>query len=115
MWTLPRKPASLPSGYSFRLVDRRLLATLLNEPNKAVATALVLQDTAQALRKRIHAGHFYTKEELHRTRVAAATAVAALRALRVNDPDVHDAADALACFLRDEDYPPRALGMGASP
>lgn len=105
VWTLPRKPASLPSSFSFRLVDRRLLATLLNEPTKAIATALVLQDTAHALRKRIQAGHFYTKAELHRTRVAAATAMAALRALRFNNPDAHDAAEALACFLRDENYP----------
>lgn len=104
IYTLPRRPASLPNSFSFRLVDRELLRSMLNEPAKAVATALVLQEAAHALRKRVHAGHFHTKAELHRTRVAAATAVAALRALRMNDPETHRAAESLSCFLRDEAY-----------
>lgn len=105
IYTLPRRPASLPNSFSFRLVDRELLRSMLNEPPvKAVATALVLQEAAHALRRRVHAGHFHTKAEVHRTRVAAATAVAALRALRLNAPEAHRAAESLSCFLRDEAY-----------
>lgn len=104
IYTLPRRPASLPNSYSFRLVDRALLTEMLREPSKAVATATILQDAAHALRRRVHAGHYFTKVELHRTRVAAATAVAALRALRLNNPEAHRAAESLSCFLRDEAY-----------
>lgn len=104
IYAMPRRPASLPTSFSFRLVDCELLRSMLNEPSKAVATALVLQETAHAIRRRVHAGHFHTKAEVHRTRVAAATAVAALRALRLNDPEAHRAAESLSCFLRDEAY-----------
>jgi len=113
IYTLPRRPASLPKGYSFRLVDRELLRAMLNEPSKAVATALVLQDAAHALRRRVHAGHFHTKAEVHRTRVAAATAVAAIRALRVSNDEAARAADSLSCFLRDEAYDASAFGGAA--
>ncbi len=113
IYTMPRKPAALPVGYSFRLVDQTLLRTLLNEPSKAVATAVVLQDHAHALRKRVHRGGFCTKAEVHRTRVAAATAVAALRALRLSNEEAHRAADSLACFLRDEAYEASAFGGAA--
>ena len=41
---------------------------------------------------------------------AAATAVAALKALRLNNNDANRAADALVCFLRDESTEPSAFG-----
>lgn len=113
MWELPRKGTALPNSYSFRLVDRQMLAAFLNDPSQAVATAAVLQDTAHALRNRVHRGQFYTKVEVHRTRVAAATAVAALKALRLNNPDANCAADSLVCFLRDEPCEPSAFGGAA--
>ncbi len=110
MWELPRKGAALPNSYSFRLVDRQMLTAFLNEPSQAVATAIVLKETAHALRNRVHRGQFHTKAEVHRTRVAAATAVAALKALRLNSNDANRAADALVCFLRDESPEPSAFG-----
>ena len=110
MWELPRKGAALPNSYSFRLVDRQMLTAFLNEPSQAVATAVVLKETAHALRNRVHRGQFHTKAEVHRTRVAAATAVAALKALRLNNNDATRAADALVCFLRDESPEPSAFG-----
>jgi hypothetical protein len=113
MYELPRKPSTLPNAYSFRLVNRQLLTAMLNEPSQAVATALVLQDTAHSLRNRVHRGQFHTKAEVHRTRVAAATAVAAIRALRVNNPEALRAADSLVCFLRDEPDVPSQFGGAA--
>lgn len=114
IYTLPhRRPATLPSTYSFRLVDRQLLTEMLNEPSKAVATAIVLKDTAANLRARVHKGQFHTKAEVRRTRIAAATAVAALRALRLNNPDAYRCADALVCFLRDEPHEPSSFGGAA--
>jgi hypothetical protein len=113
MYEPPRKPSTLPTSYNFRLVNRQLLTAMLNEPSQAIAAAVCLKDTAHSLRNRVHRGHFYTKAEVHRTRVAAATAVAALRALRLNNDDANRAADALVCFLRDEDYAPSRFGGAA--
>ena len=113
IYTMPIKPSNLPSSYSFRLVDRQMLTAFLNEPSQAVATAIVLKETAHALRNRVHRGQFHTKAEVHRTRVAAATAVAALKALRLNSNDANRAADALVCFLRDESPEPSAFGGAA--
>ena len=84
-----------------------------HEPSQAVATAVVLKETAHALRNRVHRGQFHTKAEVHRTRVAAATAVAALKALRLNNYDANRAADALVCFLRDESPEPSAFDGAA--
>ena len=113
IYTMPIKPSNLPNSYSFRLVDRQMLTAFLNEPSQAVATAIVLKETAHALRNRVHRGQFHTKAEVHRTRVAAATAVAALKALRLNSNDANRAADALVCFLRDESPEPSAFGGAA--
>ena len=110
IYTMPIKPSNLPSSYSFRLVDRQMLTAFLNEPSQAVATAIVLKETANALRNRVHRGQFHTKAEVRRTRVAAATAIAALKALRLNNNDANRAADALVCFLRDESTEPSAFG-----
>ena len=110
IYTMPIKPSNLPNSYSFRLVDRQMLTAFLNEPSQAVATAVVLKETAHALRNRVHRGQFHTKAEVHRTRVAAATAIAALKALRLNNNDANRAADALVCFLRDESPEPSAFG-----
>jgi hypothetical protein len=112
MYELTRKPAALPTSYSFRLVNRQLLTAMLNEPSQAIAAAICLKDTAHSLRNRVHRGHFYTKAEVHRTRVAAATAVAAIRALRVNNPEALRAADSLVLFLRDE--PDAASNFGGA-
>lgn len=92
----------MTAALNFRYVNQALLRHMLAAPAEAAATCIVLRDTAVSLDRRVRRGSFHTKAEVHRTQVAAATALAAVRALRLKDADVLAAADVLVCFVRGE-------------